>query len=140
MENLVVTCSKIEDAGVERPNVFHGIGVGRWPLIVIELELEDLTVEKTAYQDAFVDEDVYIFQKEKRAYVGVLILDDVFDDVAHCSDLVVFQSAVDCRSVEKLFIVVRFLNFVFVKNRILSLEELLMFFTKKLFHGPTIER
>jgi len=49
MENLVVTCSKIEDAGVERPNVFHGIGVGRWPLIIIELELEDLTVKKTAY-------------------------------------------------------------------------------------------
>lgn len=96
MENLVVACSQIENAVVERPNVFQGISVRRWPFIVIELIVKDFTIKKTTDQNAFFDEDVDIFQKQKRTHIVILVLDDVFNYVAHGSNLVVFQSTVNC--------------------------------------------
>lgn len=140
MENFVVACSQIENAVVERPNVFQGISVRRWPFIVIELIVKDFTIKKTTDQNAFFDEDVDIFQKQKRTHIVILVLDDVFNYVAHGSNLVVFQSTVNCWSVEKLTFVIRFLNFVFIEDRELSLKELFVLVTEKLVHGATIKR
>ena len=63
MEDFVVACSQIEDAIVERPDVLDRIGVRRWPLIVVELVLEDFTVEKWTYQNAFLNQNINILQE-----------------------------------------------------------------------------
>ena len=139
MEDFVVACSQIEDAIVERPDVLDRIGVRRRPLIVVELVLEDFTVEKRTYQNTFLNQNVNILQEQEGADVVILVLDDVLNDIPHCSNLIVLQGTINCRSVEKLTFVVRFLDFVFVKDRKLGLEHLLMLVAQELLHGATVE-
>ena len=90
MEYFVVTCSQIENAFVKGSDVFDGVGVRRRPFVVIELVVEDFTVEKTTHQDSFFYKNIDIFQKQKRADVVVLVLHDVFDDVTYSSNLIIF--------------------------------------------------
>ena len=95
MEYFVVTFSKIENTVVKRSDVLNGIGVRRWPFIIIELVVKDFTIEKSTNQDALFYQNTDIFQKEKRTDVVVLVLDNVFNDVSNCPDLIIFQSAID---------------------------------------------
>lgn len=111
----------------------------RWPFIVVELVLEDFAIKKRTYQNAFLNQDINILQKQERTYIVILILDDVLNDVAHCSNLIILQRTIYSRSVEKLTFVVRFLDFVFIEDRKFGLEHLLVLVTEELLHGTTIE-
>ena len=139
MEDFVVAGSKIENAVVEGPNVLDWVSVRRWPFIVVELVLEDFAIKKRTYQNAFLNQDINILQKQERTYIVILVLDDVLNDVAHRSNLIILQRTVYSRSVEKLTFVVRFLDFVFIEDRKFGLEHLLVLVTEELLHGTTIE-
>jgi len=70
--------------------------------------------------------------------VVVLVLTHVGDDKRHCSNLVAFQSSVDCWSV--VVSVFSFLDFVTVENRELAREKLPAdIFVKQMGHRSAVK-
>ena len=129
MEDLGVLLTQIEYTVVIRPHVAGRVGVGRGPLVTVELVAEDLRVEQWCYLDSLLHQFGEVVLEQVATDEVVLVMDHVVHDRADGTDLVVLKGGVNCRSVEVLLDVVGLGYLVLVEDWELSLEVLLVLFS-----------
>ena len=111
-----------------------------WPLIKIEVVGEYVGVKKRFDFDTFLDKCREVFVKEKTAYKVVLILDDVLNYDLDCSNLIVSQSAINCRSVKEFVILSwTLLDLIFVEEWEFFAEILYKIILEEICHWSGIK-
>ena len=100
------------------------ISVSWWPLVIVELEAENVAVEEGSDFNSLVNELWNILLEQVGRHKCILVFGDVINDVAHSSNLVVPHCTVNSWPIKVSAFVIAFLDFVLVEDRILHLEVL----------------
>lgn len=115
-KDIIVSFSKHKDASIVWHQTFLLIDMTLSPLIKNDFLNEYVTFKNRLDRNIFVHQLCQIILQQVWCYIIILILHYMFDHTIYSCDLIAFECAIDCTSVEELRWSVLFLNFVFVKE------------------------
>jgi hypothetical protein len=130
IENLCIPIPDVKNRAIEWFDDLLLVPVIGGPLVIVNFEVEHIALQQICHIDSSEDEHRKILLEQVAADEVVLELDDVVDQVIHCSNLVVLQSIVyRCGVVETHSIF--FGDFVFENDRVPVLKVLAVLLIKQ---------
>ena len=140
VKHCPVLSPNVKHVAIKWPVVCLIIGMGWWPLIKIELEIEHLALKQASHLNTLLYKSREVSFEKEWGNEGILVFYDVLNDDLDSTYLIIFQSVINCWSVEESFLVIWLGNLVFVEHWEVRLEKIAKSIIQNVFHGPTIER
>ena len=115
----------MEEIAIVSSNFNRFIRMVRWPLVIVKLYLENIAfiANKFADVDSFFHHGWQVVTEQITCHIIVLVLTDIINHKVYRLNLVIFQSVVNSRVIEKAFVVVFLRYFCSVNYWIQWVEE-----------------
>lgn len=126
----------MEKVTIIRSDFVRVICMVSWPLIIIELVLENgtLITNKLINIDAFLHHYWQVLTEQVACNIIVLVFADIFNHITNGFDLIIFQSIVNGRKVKIRRFVIFLWNLGAIDDWVFRVEEFFVIFTQEMFH------